>query len=71
MKNRPNILKAEFEALESLRKDLTYRIDEIESLQTEVQCLKNIRQKLDTKITELKIKLQEPSTEERSLRQNR
>jgi predicted nucleic acid-binding Zn-ribbon protein len=63
MKNRPNILKVEFETLEGLRKDLTYRIDEIESLQTELQCLKNIRQKLDTKITELKTKLQESSPE--------
>ena len=63
MKDKSNILKAEFETLESLRKDLTYRIDEIESLHTELECLKNIRQKLDTKITELKTKLQESSPE--------
>ena len=58
MKDESKILKAEFEILESLRKDLTYRIDEIENLQTELECLRNIRQKLDAKIGELTAKLE-------------
>jgi len=49
MGDKTKILKFEFETLESLRKDLTYRIDEIESLQIELETLKNVRQKLDAK----------------------
>lgn len=59
MKDKSEVQKAEFEILESLRKDLTYRIDEIESLQTELETLKSVRQKLDAKINELKTKLEE------------
>ena len=59
MIDKSKVLKFEFEILGSLRKDLTYRIDEIESLQTELETLKNVRQKLDAKISELKIKLEE------------
>lgn len=59
MEDKSKVLKFEFEILESLRKDLTYRIDEIESLQIELECLRKIRQKLDAKIGELNIKLQE------------
>lgn len=59
MKDKSEVLKFEFEILESLRKDLTYRIDEIESLQTELECLRKIRQKLDAKIGELNVKLEE------------
>jgi FtsZ-binding cell division protein ZapB len=57
MKDTSKALQVEYQILESLRKDLTYRIDEIECLQTELECLKNIRQKLDAKIGELNAKL--------------
>lgn len=60
MEDKTKILKLEFETLESLRKDLTYRIDEIESLQTELECLRKIRQKLDSKISELNAKFGKP-----------
>jgi cell division protein FtsB len=46
--------KLEFKALENLREDLTYRIDEIESQQTELETLKKIREKIDAKINELR-----------------
>ena len=59
MIDKSKVRKFEFEILESLRKDLTYRIDEIESLQLELETLKNVRQKLDAKISELKTKLEE------------
>lgn len=59
MEDKKKILKLEFETLESLRKDLTYRMDEIESLQIELETLKNVRQKLDAKISELKTRLEE------------
>ena len=56
--------KLEFQAFQSLRADLTYRIEEIESLQIELDTLKKVRQKVDAKISELNTKV--TSSDEKS-----
>ena len=56
--------KLEFQALQSLKADLTYRIEEIESLNVELECLKKIKQKIDAKISELNARV--TSSDEKS-----
>jgi hypothetical protein len=51
--------KLEFEALESLRKDIAFRIEEIENMQIELEVLKQIQKRIDNKISEVKAKLKE------------